>query len=315
MARPVWRGSITFGLVTVPVELFAATGDHAVHFRQFEEGTGDRIRYRRVNERTGEEVDYSRIVKGHETSDGQYVLLRQDELDAVAPSRSATIDIEAFVELGEIDPVYFQNTYYLRPRSDEFARPYDLLRRAMAGTDRAGVATFVMRSREYLAAIRAGERVLMLDTLLFPADVRNPATVLPSMPTAAKVSDRELDMAVDLVESMSQAWRPEQYHDTYTERLEKLIEDKRAGREVTEESRPAEPTNVVDLYDALSRSVSGASDHDGRAGSADAESEMSKSELAKAARLRGVRGRSKMSRAELERAVREASTGPGEAAS
>jgi DNA end-binding protein Ku len=239
------------------------------------------------------------------------VVFDRDELDAVAPGRSRTIDIEAFVDLDEIDPVYFDSTYYLLPQKEEFARSYDLLRQAVAKTNRAGVATFVMRRREHLAALRAGERVLILDTLLFAADVRDPATALPRLPASAEVAGRELDMAVNLIESMSQAWQPENYHDSYTERLEKLIEDKRAGREVTEESAPAEPTNVVDLYDALSRSVRGRGGGD----SAADLSEMSKSELEKTARELGIRGRSKMSRSELEHAIREASAGTEAAAS
>jgi DNA end-binding protein Ku len=309
VARPIWRGSINFGLVTVPVELFGATGDHTIHFRQFEEGTTDRIRYRRVNERTGKEVDYARIVSGYELGNGEYVLLDREELDAVAPGRSRTIDIEAFVDLGEIDPVYFGTTYYLLPQKEEFARSYDLLRQAVAKTNRAGVATFVMRRKEHLAALRAGEHVLMLDTLLFAADVRDPVTALPQLPAPAEVTGRELDMAVNLIESMSQAWAPQEYHDTYTERLEQLIADKRAGREVTEESAPAEPTNVVDLYEALSRSVQK------RGGAAGEPAEMTKSELQERARALGVRGRSKMSRAELEKALHEASAGTEAAAS
>ncbi len=304
MPRPIWRGSINFGLVTVPVDLFSATGEHTIHFRQFEQGTADRIRYRRVNERTGKEVDYSRIVSGYELDDGEYVLLDRDELDAVAPGRSRTIDIEAFVDLAEIDPVYFDKTYYLLPQKEDFARSYDLLRRAVAKTNRAGVATFVMRRREHLAALRASERVLTLDTLLFAADVRDPAEALPWLPAAAEVSDRELDMAVNLVESMSQSWAPQDYHDTYTERLEKLIADKRSGREVTGESPPAEATNVVDLYDALSRSVRG---RGGGPRPDDELSEMTKTELQRTARELGIRRRSTMPRPELEEAVRNAS--------
>jgi DNA end-binding protein Ku len=256
MARAIWSGSINFGLVTVPVELYSATEDHTVHFRQFERGTSDRIRYRRVNERTGKEVDFNDIVKGYELGDGEYVLVEQSELDEIAPGRSRSIDIEAFVELDDIDPVYFQKTYWLAPGKEEYGRAYSLLVKAMAKTGRAGIARFVMRGREQIAAIRAGEDdVLVLETLLFNEDLRDPAKELRKLPEKAPARGKELDMAVDLIESMTDEWQPEEYHDTYTERVHQLIDDKKAGRKVSVEAPPSEPTEVVDLFDALSKSV------------------------------------------------------------
>lgn len=258
MARAIWSGSISFGLVTVPVELYSATEDHTVHFRQFERGTSDRIRYRRVNERTGKEVDFNDIVKGYELGDGEYVLVEQSELDEIAPGRSRSIDIEAFVELDDIDPVYFQKTYWLAPGKEEYSRAYSLLVEAMAKTRRAGVARFVMRGREQIAAIRAGEKgVLILETLLFNEDLRDPAKELRKLPEKAQPRGKELDMAVDLIESMTEQWRPEDYRDTYNERVHQLIDDKKAGRKVSVEAPPSQPTEVVDLFDALSKSVEG----------------------------------------------------------
>lgn len=312
MARPVWSGSLSVGLVTVGVRMYSATGDHNIHFHQFERGTSDRIRYRRVNERTGEEVSYENIVSGYPMDGSEHVIVEPEELEQIAPGKSRNIDIDAFVSLGEIDPVYFSRSYWLVPSSKDFNRPYSLLRQAMAETDRAAVARFVMRNREHLAAIRAGDNLLVLTTLLFAEDVRDPAEQMDSLPEKVKPRSGELDMAENLIESMSQPWRPEDYRDTYTDRIRELIEDKRAGRSVVTASEPPEPTKVVDLFDALSRSVA---QHAGkrtgkRSRSAEETpdvSELPKAELEKLARKLEIRGRSKLNRQELERAVESAS--------
>ena len=305
MARAIWSGAINFGLVTVPVALYSATEDHTVHFRQFERGTSDRIRYRRVNERTGKEVDFDNIVKGYDLGDGEYVLVEQEELDEIAPGRSRSIDIEAFVDVDDIDPVFFQKSYWLAPSKEEFGRAYALLVEAMDRTNRAGIARFVMRGKEHIAAIRAGRAgVIVLDTLLFSADLRDPSKELGKLPGKKAPRGKELDMAVSLIDSMTEAWRPDAYHDTYNERVLKLIDDKKAGRKVSVAAPPAEPTKVVDLFDALSRSVEGRKK--GSRTKAPKLSELSKSDLDKMARELGIRGRSKMSRAELEHAIGKA---------
>jgi DNA end-binding protein Ku len=319
VARPIWSGAINFGLVTVPVDLYSATEDHTISFRQFQRGTSDRIRYKRVNERTGEEVPFAEIVKGADIGGGDYVIIEPDELDAIAPGRSRTIDIDAFVDLDEIDPVHFQKTYWLAPTKEEYSRAYGLLLQAMSKTNRAGVATFVMRGKEYLTALRAGDGLLILNILLFPEDLRDPVKELKSMPEISPARGKELDMAVTLIDSMSDDWQPENYHDTYTERVEKLIEDKSAGREIVSEEEPSQPTKVVDLFDALSKSVEGrkkrrGSDSGGdgggggkrRGASQDSGPDLgnlSKAELDKMARDLDIKGRSKMSRDELEEAV------------
>ena len=154
MARAIWSGVLTFGLVSVPVELYSATEAHGPVFHQFEKGTADRIRYQRVNERTTDEVEYSNIVKGAETGGGHYVMLDQDELDSVAPGRSRSMEIRTFVDLDDIDPIYFNKTYYLGPGSEETGKVYALLRAAMGDSDKAAIASFVMRGKEYLAAVR-----------------------------------------------------------------------------------------------------------------------------------------------------------------
>src|SRR3954451_11004732 len=153
MARAIWSGVMSFGLVSVPIEIYSATEAHEPTFHQFEKGTSDRIRYQRVNERTGKEVDYGDIVKGTEVGDGSYVMLDQEELDSVAPGRSRSLDIHAFVDLDQVDPIYYQKTYYLAPGTDEATKTYALLRDAVTKVHRAAIGTLVMRGKEYLAAI------------------------------------------------------------------------------------------------------------------------------------------------------------------
>ncbi len=260
MARAIWTGAITFGLVSIPVGVFAATEDHTVHFHQFQRGTSDRVRNQRVNERTGEQVEYGEIVKGTEVDDGEYVVVEQEELDAIAPGRSESLEISDFVDLDEIDPLYFQRTYWLAPTKDANAGPYALLLQAMTETHRAGIGAFVMRGKQYLAAIRPDRDVLAMETLYFADEVRDPRAELDNLPEPRRGGrdDRELDMATQLIESMSGPWKPEQYHDSYRERVEQLIEDKRQGREVVAEAAPPEPTGMSDLLDALQRSVDAA---------------------------------------------------------
>jgi DNA end-binding protein Ku len=299
MPRSIWSGSITFGLVTMPVALFSATEDHTVHFNQFERGTSDRIRYQRVNERTGKEVEYADIVRGHEVGDGEYVLVEPDELAAIAPGRSKSIEITGFVDLDEIDPIHFQKTYWLAPAKQEYARPYQLLTAALAQTNRVGIATFVMRGKEYLTDIRADDGVLALDTLYYADEIRDPHKI-DTMPAGGRPHANELKMAGQLIESMTMPWRPREFRDTFTRKVHKLIEDKRKGREIVVEAEPPEPTQTTDLLEVLRRSVEGSHkrvDVDGA----------SKSELDQAARKLGIKGRSKMNRDQLASAIKKAS--------
>jgi DNA end-binding protein Ku len=258
MARPIWSGSLAFGLVNVPARLYSATEDRTIHFNQFQEGTSDRIRYKRVNERTGEEVSLADIVRGHEVSKGDYVLISDEELEAVEPGRSRTIEISDFVDLDEIDPIYFQKTYYLAPQGEGAERAYGLLRQAMETTGKVGIATFVMRGKQYLVAVRPREDVLVLETMFFADEVRDPHEEISNLPAPHRFRGREVDIAQQLIESMSTPWKPENYRDTFRERVEELIESKRQGKEIVSESAPPEDTNVVDLMDALRRSAEAA---------------------------------------------------------
>ncbi|MGV9644219.1 non-homologous end joining protein Ku [Streptomyces sp. NPDC003514] len=255
MARAIWTGVITFGLVSVPVGLYTATQDHTIHFHQLQRGTSDRIRNRRVNERTGEEVSPDDIVKGFEVADGEYVVVEPEELDAIAPGRSRAIEISDFVDLDEIEPVYFARPYYLAPRGEENLKVYELLRAALEKANRVGVATFVMRGKQYLTALRAEEKVLMLQTLHWADEVRDPTRELPRLPERRAGSGKELDMALQLVDALSGPWEPSRYHDTYEEKVRELVRAKAEGQEITPAEEPPAATNVVDLMEVLQGSI------------------------------------------------------------
>jgi DNA end-binding protein Ku len=235
--------------------MYPATSEHEVSFHQFEKDTTDRIRYKRVNERTGKEVDYADIVKGADVGGGKYVMLDPDELDVVAPGRSRSLDIHAFVDLAEIDPIYYQKTYYLAPGSDESKKTYALLRDAMAEANVAAIGTLVMRGKEYLAAIRPDDGLLVLQTMFFADEVRDPHDELDRLPGKVKLSPKEMTMAGQLIDSMSGPWKPTDYRDTYTDRVNDLINAKKNGAEVTAAQEAPEATNVSDLMEVLRRSV------------------------------------------------------------
>ena len=334
MARAIWSGSLSFGLVSVPVELYSATEDKSIRFNQFQAGTSDRIRNKRVNERTGDEVDFSEIVKGYDLGGGEYVLVSSEELEAVEPGRSRNVEITDFVDLDAIDPVAYQKSYYLAPKGEQAERAYALLRKAMEDSRKVAIATLVMRGNQYLVAVRPDPRVLVLETMYFADEVRDPAKEVPGVPVDAEFTDREVQTAKMLIESMATDWEPENYHDTYRERVEELIDRKRAGEEVVVEARPAEPTKVVDLMSALEASVAAAreraaSRHQKPAAPAGRASKtanapaaksggkgentglagLSKAELYDRASELELPGRSKMSRDELEQAVAAAGSG------
>ena len=239
--------------MNVPVKLHTATEEKDIHFNQFQEKTGDRIRLKRVSEETGREVDYEDIVKGYEVSKGKFVIVTPDELESVDPGPRRTIEIEDFVALEEIDPIYFVKTYYVAPDSGEGAnRAYALLREAMKKSDRVAIGRFVMRTKQYLVALRVIDDALALTTLYFSDEVRSPKDL--EIPGKLKISDREMDIAMRLVDSLTSDWKPEKYEDTYRERVLKLIKDKAKGKEIVVEERE-EPAKVHDLLAALEASV------------------------------------------------------------
>jgi DNA end-binding protein Ku len=254
MARTIWKGSLSFGLVNVPIGVYPATQDKSIHFNQFERGTSDRIRYKKVNERTGKEVESGNIVKGVDLGAGEYVILSEDELAAAEPERSRYIEITDFVSLNEIDPVYFNTTYYLAPEGETAGKAYALLRQAMQDSGKVAIATFVMRNKEYLVAIRPEADVLALETMYFADEVRSPVNELPNLPHGEAPSDREVKMAELLIESMEGSWDPSRYHDTHRQKVEALIEEKRQGKTIVA-SASAPASKVVDLMAALSASI------------------------------------------------------------
>ncbi|MFR0358662.1 Ku protein [Streptomyces sediminimaris] len=259
MARPVWSGVVTLGLVTVPVALFTATEDHTVHFHQLQRGTSDRIRNKRVNERTGREVDHRDIVKGYDLGGGDYVVVEPAELEEVAPGRSKVIEMAGFVDLPEIEPVYFDRTYYVAPRGKDNVKVYELLRSALERTDKVGVATFTMHGKQYLTALRAQSDVLVMHTMHWADEVRDPADVADLLPTRrTRTTGKELRTAQELVDALTIDWNPEDYRDTFEERVKELVDAKRRGEDVVSESGPPDTTNVLDLMSALEKSIEGA---------------------------------------------------------
>jgi len=256
MPRTIWKGALNFGLVNVPVGLYSATQDKTVHFNQFEEGTSDRIRYKKVNERTGDEVPAGKIVKGYDLGGGEYVILTEEELDAAEPEKSKLIEITDFVDLDQIDPVYYRSTYYLAPEGEAANKAYALLRQVMRDANKVAIGTVVMRNKEYPVAIRPDDEVLKLETMYFADEIRSATRDLPALPGAGEVTDREVQMAGLLLESMESEWDPEKYQDTHRQQLEAIIEAKRQGNEIVTgtEAEPAS-TKVVDLMEVLSASI------------------------------------------------------------
>lgn len=252
-ARSIWSGTLTFGLVNVPVRLYSATKQQDVSFHQFEEGTNNRIRNKRVAEGTNREVDYDDIVKGYELSNGKHVMLTQDDLEAADPGRSRSIEITDFVELAEIDPIYYEKSYYLGPGKDG-DKSYALLFKAMEESELAAVAVFIMRGKQYLAVIRPAERVLILETLFFADEVRDPSDVMDDLPRMGKVSPKELKTAGSLIQQLTTPWKPEQYKDTYRESVLAIVKRKSKGEEIEVEEETSD-AEVVDLMEALEQSL------------------------------------------------------------
>ncbi|MFJ9520792.1 Ku protein [Kitasatospora sp. NPDC101801] len=315
MARAMWSGTLSFGLVTVPVALYSATEDHSVRFRQLQRGTSDRVRNQRVNERTGEEVEYSDVVKGYELTEGEYVVIEPHELDELAPGRSRTIEIIGFVELGEVEPILFDKTYYLGPKGKEYTKVYALLREALGRTGKAGIAKFSMRGREYLTAVHAEGDTLTLHTMHFADEIRDPRQEVDNLPeTDVTVQERELKAAEQLVEMLAMDWDPKAYRDEYEDRVRELVEAKVEGKEIVRPESTVAATNVVDLMDALNRSMAAAG---GTPKPAEAETGedgldgLTKAQLYEKASELKIPHRSTMTRDELRQAVRQATAPAG----
>jgi DNA end-binding protein Ku len=319
MARALWTGFVSFGLVSVPVGMYRATEDQTVHFNQINKNTGHRIRYKKVDEVSGEEVTASDIVNGHDMGDGEYVIVTKDELKDAAPGKSELMEISDFVDLASIDPIYFRQSYYLAPRGKGADRAYSLLRQAMEETGKIGIATLVLRDKEHLVAIRPTDNVLVLETMYFPAEIRSASEELETLPKEAKFEGRELTVAKTLVESLSVDWDPERYENTYRERVEELIEAKRKGKAVVAKTEKPK-TNVVDLMSALEASVARTGKAAGKNGApkksaaksskqppaSEPLEKLSKAKLSALAAEFDIAGRSSMSKDDLVSALNDA---------
>jgi DNA end-binding protein Ku len=259
MPRPIWSGAISFGLVSVPVKLFSAVNRKSVHFNQIDSRTGSRIKYQKVSAADGAEVPGEAIVKGYELPSGQYVLIDDAELGGLDPEASRTIEIEEFVDLDEIDPIFYDNAYYVAP-DKATVKPYALLARAMEETGKVGVARFVMRSKQYLCAVRPKDGMLLMSTMVYADEVNEPAEIKELDAVAEiEVTDKELTMAKQLVESLAADFEPGQYEDTYRTKVLELIERKAAGETGLVEVPEIESgEKVVDLMAALEASVAAA---------------------------------------------------------
>ena len=259
MARPVWSGTISFGLVNVPVKAYTAVRDHDVHFHQLDKKSGSRIRYKKVSEKSGREVDADQIDMGFEVADGRYVTFDKKELDELRPKSTKAIEVTDFVALEDIDPIYYERTYWLAPDGDAAARAYQLLLTAMEDRDRAAIGTVAMRNKQYLAAIRPLDGVLAMSTMRFADEVvpRKDIEELPSR--RSKPAPKELKMALQLLDSLATDWDPKQYKDTYVDELRDRIDAKEAGEDVVAEEPEERRADVIDLSEALQRSLDEAS--------------------------------------------------------
>ena len=260
MARAIWSGTISFGLLNVPVKMYSAVARRNIALREIRESDSARIKHRRVAEGTEEEVPYENIVKAYELSPGQYVPLGKEEMAALAPEKTRAIDVQDFVDIEEIDPMYFDSPYYLGP-ADGAEKAYSLLASAMESSGKAAIARFVFRNKEHLSAIRASDGVLTLTTMRFHDEVV-PAGELDVIPEKKqKVAKREREMAEQLIDSLSTEFEPNQYRDEYREQLLALIEKKAEGKEiVASEAEAPKETKAPDLMAALEESIAAVKD-------------------------------------------------------
>lgn len=313
MARPLWNGSISFGLVTVPVELYTVVRSHGIRFKQLNRDTGAPVKQKRVDASTGEEVEYRDIVKGYEVADDRYVLVEPSELAQLDPDASRLICIHAYVEQDEIDPIYYDHAYYLAPKGETAGTPYRLLAEAMGRAGKVAVATFVMRNREYLAALRAVDGVLVLSTMHYADEVSTPSDLQVDLGEDAPLREREVAMAEQLIDSLVTEFDAQDYHDEHQRRVIEYLEAKGEGRPLEDDASGRDDDNVIDLMAALEQSLSRSSpapeDKEAKDGGADGRSAdtppdvdyaaMTRSALYELAQDRDLPGRSSLSKAEL----------------
>jgi DNA end-binding protein Ku len=251
--RSIWRGAISFGMVSIPVKLYSATEQKDVRFRLLHKTDGAPIKEKRVCTADGKEVEWEDLVRGYEVGKGEYVILDPEEIDEAKPESATTIEIGDFVKLTEIDPIYFEKSYFLEP-TDVGAKPFTLLKRALEETGRTAVARVVIRTKERLATIRPYDDTLILETMFWPDEIRSTGSLDVPEGGEATVRAKELEMARSLVENLSDRFKPEEYRDEYRVALEELIARKLKGEQRSAKRRKSEP-KVTDLMDALKKSV------------------------------------------------------------
>lgn len=257
MPRPVWTGTISFGLVAIPIKLFHAVRRKGVSFNQLDDRTMSRVRNRKVSSATGDDVPEENIVKGYEVSKDRYVVVDPEELEALMPVPTKTIDLEEFVELDELDPAWFGTAYHVAP--DAAPKPYTLLAQAMAESGRVAIGRFVMRNKQYTAAIRSVDGRLVMSTLAYADEIIDPASLEEFDDLGEiEVDDKEVAMAASLVESLASPLDLERYHDEYREQVVELIEQKASGEEFEVPEPEVEKPKIVDLMAALEASVDAA---------------------------------------------------------
>jgi DNA end-binding protein Ku len=255
--RSLWTGSLSFGLVNVPVSLESAVRDLDFHFRQIHEKDGAPIEVKRFCEKEDREVEYEEITHGYELDDGGQVIVSDLELQAIEPRRTRTIDIEQFVDLEDVDPVYFDHPYFLVPASDDdgSVRAYRLLAEVMGQTERAALGRFVMRAKEYLAIIRQREGALTLTTMRFADEVRSTKDVDAATQKSHKPTKKQLDAAVAVIEELSCEWEPDKFKDRYRARLKRVVDRKRKGETIKPPSPVETPPPQPDLMAALEQTL------------------------------------------------------------
>jgi DNA end-binding protein Ku len=308
MPRAIWTGAISFGLVNVPVRIYSAVEEHDLRFHFVHEPDGSRIGYEKICKLEEQPVPDEEIVKAFELEDGEYVYMSDEDFEAARVEGHHTIEILDFVPYEDIDPIYFERTYYLGPQEGS-ERVYSLLNQAMEESALAGVATYVMRDRQYLGALRVRDGVITLEKMYFADEIRPTDEIDPG---ETKVDKQELEMARQLIDQFAGKFDPSKYHDTYRDRLLEIIEQKRKGKEIHVESPPKEE-QPADLMAALRASLEAAKSRGGATGRTARRSrsdgdldELSKDELVERAKKAGISGRTRMSKRELVRALEKA---------
>ena len=309
MARAIWSGSISFGLVNIPVGLFSATESHRVGFHEVEHGTTSRIRYRRVSEASGREVPWEKIDKAFEVRKGHYVVLSDDELQAAEPHKSHTIDVERFVPLAEIDPVNWDQTYYVAPDGEAAAKAYGLLRQAMENQGRVAIGRFVMRTKEYVVCVRPFGAGLALHTMYYPDEVRRIDDL--DIPRKAHVGKQELALAEQLITSLSASWDPREYKDTFSEKVMALVRRKDKGEEVAPaaEASAKGEGKVIDLMEALKATLAAGP----KARASKARTQQARAPQARTPQARTPKARPQKARAQKARSPKARTAGRGRA--